>query len=1030
MQQPTSQPQASLGALPPLVFHTSPNANADSFPPGPIQSTLYSQPSNESLRDSATSGSSSDGEGSGFTPKQYRTSNSFTQPSRPHQLSISNGGGPTGFVESNSSFGPAQGYQTPTHQDIFGTRAPGARGFDFDIGPNVPGPASAFLPSQNNGGQYQPMGPLSQPPAPAGRTSSTAHVPHLIQTSNSSTHRAPMNSMHASHNGASAGSMMSPTLLQPQALQQVASALGVHYNISGFNDLVTKPARNDGTGFQPPSVPQEEISTIFVVGFPDDMSEREFQNMFTFSSGFEAATLKIPNKEPAGFGVSSNGPGLGSSGALRSGGFSSNGFIAGGPNDPYNLVTVNSGGVVLDPPAPSAPGQWPTDDPYAIRTLPLTAAPSTMANEPNHLAMPAPPRKQIIGFAKFRTRQEALEARDVLQGRRVDAEKGAFLKAEMAKKNLHTKRGVGPLGMPLNQAVQPNNSNNSHANQEPANGMPAFGGSLLSGNGVLSEHLSQRDRELATIDAMGLGNGIWDKDRERELRNNNANAFDAFHSIPSTSSRLPPLSTIGLTNGPVGNGMLSPTEFVPRPHLMNYATSPMNGHAHLMGTGPNSSNSAPLPPSGLAPPSALSPPMTPNQWLPSLSSTAESVSEQHSIGPIARPSSSVALSTPPGSTTSSGRSPERGVPLPASDVSTGSNEDARGLHDDSDLEKEHPSDDLTHTIGKLSLNVSTQPGSTSPQLPSPGSGSGSSGDKRTGVTDQNPPINTLYVGNLPTSLGQAHPPSYLEESLRALFSRSPGYRKLCFRQKANGPMCFVEYEDVGYATKALNDMYGNTLGGLVKGGIRLSFSKNPLGVRTPSLSSPPGVPPPSTFSAALAVISEGRFSSGHRGLTSPTSGYDMGSCLMRQDSTELLSPTGMLSPTGPSMGFPGSPPSRFFSPPLPQTQGTFSPVIAPSNALPTYNRAPQSQTFSSGQSQGLGAQPHAFSGTGSFSHWSTAPTPQAFSLAQSGLNEGSELYDAREREREREQMGSGPYSLSTSPGAPGSGIISEATRQS
>ena len=41
----------------------------------------------------------------------------------------------------------------------------------------------------------------------------------------------------------------------------------------------------------------EEISTIFVVGFPDDMQEREFQNMFIFSPGFEAATLKIPTKD-------------------------------------------------------------------------------------------------------------------------------------------------------------------------------------------------------------------------------------------------------------------------------------------------------------------------------------------------------------------------------------------------------------------------------------------------------------------------------------------------------------------------------------------------------------------------------------------------------------------------------------------------------------------------------------------------------------------------------------------------------------
>lgn len=38
--------------------------------------------------------------------------------------------------------------------------------------------------------------------------------------------------------------------------------------------------------------PAEDVTTIFVVGFPEDMQEREFQNMFTFSPGFEAASLK------------------------------------------------------------------------------------------------------------------------------------------------------------------------------------------------------------------------------------------------------------------------------------------------------------------------------------------------------------------------------------------------------------------------------------------------------------------------------------------------------------------------------------------------------------------------------------------------------------------------------------------------------------------------------------------------------------------------------------------------------------------
>lgn len=56
-----------------------------------------------------------------------------------------------------------------------------------------------------------------------------------------------------------------------------------------FNVLMS-----NGTDMAPHN---EEISTIFVVGFPEDMQEREFQNMFIFSPGFEAATLKVPEEE-------------------------------------------------------------------------------------------------------------------------------------------------------------------------------------------------------------------------------------------------------------------------------------------------------------------------------------------------------------------------------------------------------------------------------------------------------------------------------------------------------------------------------------------------------------------------------------------------------------------------------------------------------------------------------------------------------------------------------------------------------------
>ncbi|OWP07284.1 hypothetical protein B2J93_8390 [Marssonina coronariae] len=107
--------------------------------------------------------------------------------------------------------------------------------------------------------------------------------------------------------------------------------------------------------------------------------------------------------------------------------------------------------------------------------------------------------------------------------------------------------------------------------------------------------------------------------------------------------------------------------------------------------------------------------------------------------------------------------------------------------------------------------------------------------------DQNPPCNTLYVGNLPIDTS--------EDELKAMFSKQRGYKRLCFRTKQNGPMCFVEFEDVSFATKALHELYGHPLHNSIKGGIRLSFSKNPLGVRSgqggasPGPSSGPGAMP-------------------------------------------------------------------------------------------------------------------------------------------------------------------------------------------
>lgn len=76
------------------------------------------------------------------------------------------------------------------------------------------------------------------------------------------------------------------------------------YDYGGIHPLASSSSDttgvDNGTSSVTDSVPsspplystKEDVTTIFVVGFPDDIQEREFQNMFMFSKGFEAASLK------------------------------------------------------------------------------------------------------------------------------------------------------------------------------------------------------------------------------------------------------------------------------------------------------------------------------------------------------------------------------------------------------------------------------------------------------------------------------------------------------------------------------------------------------------------------------------------------------------------------------------------------------------------------------------------------------------------------------------------------------------------
>lgn len=497
--------------------------------------------------------------------------------------------------------------------------------------------------------------------------------------------------------------------------------------------------------------------------------------MFTFSPGFEAATLKIPNKEYTAYSGVIGNNGLRSAISNTFGNY-------GGPNDPYNLVTVNQGGVVVDAGRDGTMTSWPATVPNDDVAGPHFLGGSGLGGAGATMNMP---RKQIIGFAKFRTREEALCARDVLQGRRVDIDKGAVLKAEMAKKNLHTKRGVGPIPGGAGPSGPGGGSGGSGGQNlggmQQASGMngPGLGiggdSYIPAGNG---ESVGSRERELGALGAMGLGSGrlnqwrdqiqqpqdhlsmsgqsgllngrstpqeddrrastltgmglvglgsgtrgprerLEDDDRERRrkemrLRAGNSTAFDAFHSVPAGSSAR------HLANH-AGGGLLSPVDggYVNGigPVIGNgYGSSQSQSHHHFEEVGPwdnmrsnqprSSSRRSPSPSSGSAFLDGVPQQFTSQHHLHYLDSHQQE-QQRHDHHPVGHPSAqseSSSSSVAEGSQRGGGESDSSGV----------DGEVSRSLS---------------------GLDVSTDDGKTSPQLPSPASGASS----RNGV-DQNPPV--------------------------------------------------------------------------------------------------------------------------------------------------------------------------------------------------------------------------------------------------------------------------------------------------
>eukprot|EP00771_Trimastix_marina_P004161 gnl/Trimastix_PCT/900.p1 GENE.gnl/Trimastix_PCT/900~~gnl/Trimastix_PCT/900.p1 ORF type:complete len:305 (+),score=66.05 gnl/Trimastix_PCT/900:42-917(+) len=86
-----------------------------------------------------------------------------------------------------------------------------------------------------------------------------------------------------------------------------------------------------------------------------------------------------------------------------------------------------------------------------------------------------------------------------------------------------------------------------------------------------------------------------------------------------------------------------------------------------------------------------------------------------------------------------------------------------------------------------------------------------------------PPCNTLFVANLETTI--------TEESLREIFSKYPGFKRLRLTPKGTNSMGFFEFMTREAATQAMAGLQGTSIPGS-QGPLRVEFARNPMG--TPS----------------------------------------------------------------------------------------------------------------------------------------------------------------------------------------------------
>ncbi|GJX88197.1 cell wall integrity protein SCW1 [Tanacetum coccineum] len=82
-------------------------------------------------------------------------------------------------------------------------------------------------------------------------------------------------------------------------------------------------------------------------------------------------------------------------------------------------------------------------------------------------------------------------------------------------------------------------------------------------------------------------------------------------------------------------------------------------------------------------------------------------------------------------------------------------------------------------------------------------------------TKDNPPCNTLFIGNLGESIN--------EEELRGLFTMQPGFKQMKVLRQERHTVCFIEFEDVNSATNVHHSLQGAVIPSSGSVGMRIQY---------------------------------------------------------------------------------------------------------------------------------------------------------------------------------------------------------------